>query len=286
MTRKALGKGLSALIPEGSRGLTEHVQSIDLDRIQSSPHQPRRNFDAASLQRLAESIKARGVISPVVVRPKGGNSFELVAGERRWRAARLAGLKTIPALIRKTKDRDSAVLALIENLQREDLNPIELATGYRFLLEEQHLTQEDLAREIARDRATIANTLRLLNLPAPVQDLIRSGRLSTGHAKVLLSLKSTGLVLKFAALSVQNGWSVRALEEKISRLNAGTARSRISANPVDPILQEAVDSIRRMLATKISVTRQNSGGGKIILEYYSEDDLIRILDLLGASGRG
>jgi ParB family transcriptional regulator, chromosome partitioning protein len=285
VTRKALGKGLNALISDRSKKMTDHVQYIELSRIHPSPHQPRRAFDKEALEQLAATIKAQGVISPVTVRPVG-DTFELVAGERRWRAAKLAGQNTIPALVRRIKDPDAMQIALIENVQRKDLNPMELAAGYELLMERYGLRQEDLAKQIGKDRATISNSVRLLKLPETVQELIRQDQLSAGHAKVLLSIKSTDLIVKLAMKTVSNGWSVRTLENTISSLKSVTSSKPAQSVPTDPILESALDSIRRCLSTKVSLARRKKGGGKLVLEFFSEDDLIRILDLLGASNRG
>jgi len=285
VTRKALGKGLNALITDRSKRMTEHVLFIELNRIHPSPHQPRRHFDKEALEQLAASIKAQGVISPVTVRPVG-NTFELIAGERRWRAAKLAGQETIPALVRRVKDPDAMQITLVENLQRKDLNPMELAAGYQLLLEQYGLRQEDLARQTGKDRATISNSIRLLKLPETVQELIRQDQLSAGHAKVLLSLKSHDLIEKMAMQTVTAGWSVRTLESNISSMQTVTSSPPRGTHPPDPILESALDSIRRCLSKKVSLARRKKGGGKRVLEFFSEDDLIRILDLLGASNRG
>lgn len=278
MKRKALGKGLAALISDRSHEMTEHVRMIELDKILPASYQPRKNFDPESLRQLTDSIKTKGLILPILVRPLD-SGFELVAGERRLRAAKLAGLNKIPAIVRKIRDPESIEIAIIENLQREDLNPIETASAYKILIEEHNLTQDKLAQTIGKDRTTITNTLRLLNLPETVQELILSHQLTTGHAKVLLSVKSQKLQIILAESTVKNQWSVRTLEQKMQHLQN---RQQTVDQQTDPILEAALDKIRRNLATKVSIKLKKKSGGKIILDFYSDNDLIRLLDLLGA----
>lgn len=277
MKHKGLGKGLGALIPERTPVPENHIQTVPLGQIKPGIQQPRHQFDPEKLRELADSIRSNGIIQPLILRPVAAG-FELVAGERRWRAAKLAGLMHVPAIIRKIDDRQALELSLIENLQRDDLNPIEAAAGYRMLMDEYGLSQEAVAEVVGKDRSTIANMIRLLKLPEPVRDLIETGRLSVGHAKVLLGLREQAVIELLAARSVQNDWSVRVLEQEATRLRK-RSRKRITAT-VDPDLDKVLNGLRKRYATKIQFKPNRKGGGKIILEYYNEDDLIRLIDLL------
>lgn len=279
MKRKALGKGLGALIPERPTGPENRVQMIPLGQIKPGIHQPRSSFQKDRLKELAESIRGNGVIQPVVLRPVP-TGYELVAGERRWRAARMAGLERIPGIIRPMTDRQAMEISLVENLQRDDLNPLDAARGYKRLMEQFDLTQEDVARIIGKKRATIANFLRLLKLPPEIQDLLESGKLSTGHAKALLSLNREQDIHRFAADTLKNAWSVRQLERAIQKHHAPSREKR--PDPLnDPNLAAVIDTLRKRFATRIQCTAKQNGGGRIVLEYYSQEDLIRILELLG-----
>ncbi len=280
MKRKALGKGMGALIREKSTRPEARVQPIPLSQIKPSPGQPRKQFDPEKLKELAASIATCGVILPILVRPTAGG-YELVAGERRFRAASIAGLTEIPAIIRNIADSEALEMTLIENLQREDLNPIEAANGYRLLQDEYRMTQDDIAARVGKKRSTVTNTLRLLKLPNEIQREIITGNLSMGHAKALLAAPHKKLMLDLAGLTIREGWSVRTLEDKISTLNS-PKKSAETRQPVqDPILLSAVDQLRRRFATKIAIQPRRKGGGKVVLEYYSDDDLARLLEILG-----
>jgi ParB family transcriptional regulator, chromosome partitioning protein len=281
---KALGKGLSALIPDKPVDPAAQIHHLPLDAILPGKSQQRRNFGEESLQQLAHSVREQGVILPVIVRP-AGTKYELIAGERRLRAAKIANLPTIPAIIKRVTDSTALEIALIENLQREDLNAIESASGYKLLVDEYGLTQESLASKIGKDRATIANAIRLLKLPAEILDLIRANELSAGHAKALLALRSKNEILHFADTAITNHWSVRTLEHKIQVFLSDHSEQDSPSEP-DPILDQAIDLLRRRLSTKIRVKKKKQGGGIISLEYYSDEDLIRLLELLGATDRG
>ena len=280
MKRKALGKGMSALIRDKNTRSDSRIQNVPLDQIKPSSKQPRRHFDPAKLQELAASITECGVIMPILVRPVVGG-YELVAGERRLRATRLAGLDEIPAIIRHVQNSQALEITLIENLQREDLNPIETANGYQILQEEYHLTQDSIAQRMGKKRSTITNTLRLLKLPHEVQREIINKTLTTGHAKALLSLRNKKNILDLAGLTIREGWSVRDLEKKILKLNSPKKNSQPAQPTYDPLIQSAIDQLRRRFATKIAVKPRQKGGGSLILEYYSDDDLARIIEILG-----
>lgn len=273
MGRQALGRGLQALIPPGKeeRGAIE----IPLAEILPSPFQPRKYFDDNKLDELTTSIRSHGVLSPVVVRqtPSG---YELVAGERRLRAAKRAGLDRIPAVVREVSNAGMLELALIENLQREDLNPIEEAEVYRRLIEEFNLTQEEVAGRVGRDRTSITNTLRLLKLPPEIRQDLIEGALSAGHARALLALERQTLQLKVREEIIRRGLSVRGTELLVKRLKAAPHLPRKIPRPV-PQLSALEESLRQALATKVRIIRRGRRG-RIEIEFYSEDDLDRLVE--------
>jgi ParB family transcriptional regulator, chromosome partitioning protein len=282
MQKKALGRGLDALF---ERPVTEETSSaassgrfldLDVGMIIPNKYQPRRIFKEPELQELAASLKEKGVLQPVLVRRADGGLFELIAGERRWRAAKLAGLKKIPALIQDASDAESVELALIENLQREDLNPIETAKAYRRLIEEFHLTQEDVAKRVGKERSSITNTMRLLSLPAELQEAIASERLSVGHAKVLLSVPGPQAQVRLARQIMRKGLSVRAAESVTRRL-APSGR-RPSPRISDPVV-ETEERLMRYLGTRVRITLAKEGG-QITIRYHSPSDLNRLLELI------
>ena len=277
MTRKPLGRGLGALLSSEPSGGS--VESIEIDEalIEPCSVQPRTRFNNASLNELAESIKANGVVQPILVRRKGGR-FELVAGERRLRAARIAGLRSIPAVVREVPDEKLLEIALVENIQREDLNAIEEAQAYKSLLENVGLTQEALASRIGRDRSYVTNYLRLLRLPNDVQTLVQEGTLSTGHARALLGLADARRQREFAAVIVKKGLSVRETERLIKKAGeAGEEKPRHSARGIDPNVKALETKLRRELGTQVSL-RQKQGADEGVLEikYYNLGDLNRI----------
>ncbi|MDI6823349.1 MAG: ParB/RepB/Spo0J family partition protein [Bacillota bacterium] len=275
--RRGLGKGLGALLPQ--EGL---VQDIALEQVRPAPGQPRQRVDEEGLAELAQSVRAHGVLQPVLVRPVAGG-YELVAGERRWRAAQLAGLKTIPAVVKEVDEAERLELALVENLQREDLNPMEEAAGFRQLLEKFGYTQEQLAARVGKSRSYVANTLRLLALAEEVQEMVRAGRLSAGHARALLALPDRSAQVAVAQVLVQRGASVREAEEMVRRQLQGGARERRPKE--DEKWAPWEDRLRRVLGTKVSI-RGGEERGRIEIQYYSRADLERLLELLGAGGRG
>src|SRR5437899_104955 len=238
--RKALGRGLSALL--GTPELeTDHLREIDIDRILPNSHQPRKNFNENGLNELADSIRERGIVQPIVVRALEDAFFQLIAGERRWRAAQRAGLLRIPAVIREADEHASLEIALIENLQREDLNPIEEAQAYERLIVDFGMTQEEVARRVGKNRTTIANMLRLLRLPAEVQQWLRENRISTGHAKALLSLSDLNAILDTARKIIQGSYSVRQTEMLVARYSKTAPDDSENAAPViDPNVKAAI----------------------------------------------
>jgi ParB family transcriptional regulator, chromosome partitioning protein len=278
--RKALGRGLSALLGTPDPDLeADSLREIDIDRILPNSHQPRKNFDEAALDELANSIREHGVVQPIVVRPLDDGFFQLIAGERRWRASQRAGLSRVPAVVRDAAENAVLELALIENLQREDLNPMEEAQAYERLIVEFGLTQEEVARRVGKNRATIANMLRLLRLPPEVQQWLRENRLTTGHAKALLSLSDLGAILDTAKRIIQGNFSVRQAEMLVSRYtnNATGQTDQAGGHDVDPNVRAAIHALEQALGTKVTV--QESGGkGRIELHFYSFEEMSRLYE--------
>jgi len=275
--RKALGRGLSALLgtPEFD---AEQQRDIDIDRILPNSHQPRKHFDEEPLEELANSIREHGVIQPLVVRPLDDGFFQLIAGERRWRAAQIAGLARVPVTVRQASEHDALEIALIENLQREDLNPIEEAQAYERLIAEFGMTQDEVARRVGKSRATIANMLRLLRLPAEVQQWLRENRLTTGHAKALLSLSELGEILDAAKRIIQGSYSVRQAEVLVSRYaKAGPACAEDPHEVEDPNVKAAIRALEQVLGTKVVINEQ-SGKGRIEIHFYSFDEMNRLYE--------
>jgi ParB family transcriptional regulator, chromosome partitioning protein len=282
LQKTGLGKGLSALIPVAppqsvqSATSDDHKTQADIDKISPSPFQPRRAFDEIKLEELATSIRNQGIIQPLVVRPKG-ERFELIAGERRWRAAMKAGLSRVPVVVREASDHDALQLALIENLQREDLNPIEEATGYRRLQEEFTWSQEEVAEKVGKSRPAVTNALRLLSLPSEVQQEVASGNLPAGQARALLGLQSEAVIMTAYREVIARALSTRETEKLVRNLKLGRRRRRESP-AVDPDLRSLVEELQRALGTKIRVLpKARSNKGKIEIEYYSLPDLERII---------
>jgi ParB family transcriptional regulator, chromosome partitioning protein len=281
LQKTGLGKGLSALIPVAPPQSVQNTNDdpktqVDIDKISPSPFQPRRVFDEIKLQELAMSIRNQGIIQPLVVRPKG-ERFELIAGERRWRAAMKAGLSTVPVVVRQASDRDALQLALIENLQREDLNPIEEATGYRRLQDEFTWSQEEVAEKVGKSRPAVTNALRLLSLPSEVQQEVASGNLPAGQARALLGLQSEAVIVTAYREVLARALSTRETERLVRNLKLGRRRRRESP-AVDPDLRSLVEELQRALGTRIRVLpKAQSNKGKIEIEYYSLPDLERII---------
>jgi ParB family chromosome partitioning protein len=281
MEKKALGKGLGALLPESLPKILpierEASQDVPLDRIVPNRFQPRQQFETDELAQLAESIKRNGVLQPILVRRKADGLFELIAGERRYRAAKLAGLKSIPAVVRNTSDEQAMELALVENLQREDLNPMEEARAYQRLTTEFGLTQEALAQKVGKDRSSVANSLRLLNLPNEIKELIGSLKISVGHAKVLLGLGRPELQLKVAKQIVERQLSVRQAEQLVvSGARSTPSKQGMKRLVAYPDLEE---QLRKRLGTKVLIHKGRKGG-RIEIHYYEPADLNRLIDML------
>ncbi|MGH9788590.1 MAG: ParB/RepB/Spo0J family partition protein [Candidatus Acidiferrales bacterium] len=301
MTRKALGKGLSALLRDaepppvaapvppppsatavapaaGPAPQPGGVQSIPVERIATSPFQPRTHFDAAALEELAQSMRAGGVVQPVVVRPMG-SQYELVAGERRLRAARLAGLVHIPSVVRVLSDEQALELSLIENIQREELSPLEQSRAFERLSSEFALTQEEIAKRTGKDRTTVANLMRLLRLPQEVHALMEGGKLTAGHARALLRLEDSPVLQRVLAKRMAaRRVSVRQAEEMVERRLPGAKKEKVSAPPVDPNVRAAQEAMQRALGTKVRIVERKGGGGRVEIDYYSLEDLNRVYD--------
>ena len=280
MNRKALGRGLGALIPDADEGTGIGIREVPVEQVERNKEQPRTRFNEDTLRELADSVKTHGVVQPIVVRrlPTGG--YGLIAGERRLRAARMAGLETVPAIVREADEGGALELALVENLQREDLNPIDEARGYEALMEVSDVTQSDVAERVGKDRSTVANAMRLLELPIEIQEMLSGGRLSAGHGRALLALSAAGDQLALAAKAVDRGLSVREVEAAV-RGKARRKRAHRSRRTTDPVLREWEEKLQRMLGTQVRIDRMGNEG-TIRIEYYSSEDLERILEFFVA----
>ena len=282
--KKGLGRGLSALIPSASEPKAEpRLDSVPLevsvDRITPSPFQPRRAFDEAKIAELAASIRNQGIIQPLVVRPQD-DGFELIAGERRWRAAMKAGLSRVPVVIRHASDQEALQLALVENLQREDLNPIEEANGYRRLQEEFHWSQEEMAEKVAKSRPAIANALRLLSLPLEVQQEVSAGNVPAGQARALLGLQNEALMISACREVIAKGLSTRETEKMVRHLVTGRKRRRATV-ATDPDLKTIIEELQRVLGTRVRlIPKPRTNKGRIEIEYYTLPDLERIIQTI------
>ncbi len=278
--RIALGKGLGALIPEFGQEESKRLLYCGIEEIVPNRSQPRKHFDESKLQELAESIKEKGILEPLIVR-RVDQGYELIIGERRWRAAQKAGLKEVPVLVKEVEGSDALEISLIENLQREDLNPIEEAEAFKRLTEESHISQEELSTRIGKDRTTIANTLRLLKLPPEIKNQLLQNRITSGHARAILSLETKEKQKELCALIIKKGLSVREAEAIAKQWSERPKRRTVPARrgDLESQLNSLQDSLRRYLGTKVRIT-QNGKRGKIEIEYYSLDDLERIVEAI------
>lgn len=279
MQKRGLGKGLSALIPDNSiltGGRT--IINVDINRITPNPRQPREEFNQETLAELAESIKAQGIVQPILARPRNGK-YELVAGERRWRAARKAGLSIIPAIIKDFSDEESLELALVENLQREDLNPMDEAEAYAKLAEEFHLTQSDIAKKVGKDRSTIANIMRLLELPREIQVSIRRSQLTVGHARPILALSTETERISLWKEILRNNLTVRDVEQIVHGSSSGVKRNRKRKLTKNEELVDLTELLTTHLGTRVRINGSTKKG-KIEIDYYSQEDLERIIEAL------
>ncbi|MCZ8533755.1 ParB/RepB/Spo0J family partition protein [Psychrobacillus psychrodurans] len=274
---KGLGKGINALFPGEDLDQLEQVEQILITDIKPNPFQPRKIFDEEAMKELSESIKEHGVLQPIILRKKGSR-FEIVVGERRFRASQLANLEIIPAVIRELNDQQMMELAILENLQREDLTAIEEAEAYQNLIEHLNLTQEQLAFRLGKSRPHIANHIRLLSLPQVVRDAISDGTLSMGHGKALLGLKKKKTIPLIMQKSIKENLNVRQLESLVQRLNEDVPRETKKVQK-DIFTKEKESELREIFGTPVSIIK-NKDKGKIEIEFYSDDDLERILQLL------
>jgi ParB family transcriptional regulator, chromosome partitioning protein len=276
MQKKALGRGLQSLIPVSHAGGRDEIEEVPLPLVSPNPFQPRRAFDEAELTDLANSVKAKGILQPILVRRLGDGGYELIAGERRWRAAKLAGLKKIPAIVRPATDAEAMEMALIENLQRKDLNPMEAARAYQRLMKEFGLTQEIVARTLGKERPSIANTVRLLALQPEVQGWVESDQLSLGHAKVLLAVAEPDQQIRLGHRAVTDKLSVRDLERLVRPSHRGgrSGQARKGHRP-----SEVEERMTRKLGTKVRLIHGKTGG-KIVIDFYSPADLERVIDMI------
>lgn len=283
-TRKALGRGLSALIPPKqsqvpASSANSGLLSLPLDQIQPNPLQPREVFDPERLAELAQSIRENGIIQPIIVR-HAGDSYQLIAGERRWRAAKLAALSHVPVVIQDFADDRLMEITLIENIQREDLNPIEVAHAFDRLNKEFHLSHDQIAQRTGKDRSTITNLLRLLKLPGDIQALLASHRLSMGHARALLGLPTPELQLEVAQRIASEGLSVRQVEKLVQKMTEPREPRSAEEIPLDANARAALQELERVLGTRVRIVQKSENRGRIEIEYYSVEELTRIYEVI------
>jgi ParB family chromosome partitioning protein len=280
MTKQSLGRGLSALIPESAKRQTaDRVINISVNDITPNPYQPRIKMDNESLEELAASIKEKGVVQPILVRSMGTDKYELIAGERRFRACKMVGLPEVPAIVKEVNDAEAMAIAITENIQREDLNAIELARAYSSLMSEFNLTQEQLAQSVGKSRPAVANMMRLLQLPQEIQENILSGKVSMGHARALLSLEQQNLQIEVCKKIIELDLSVRQTEKLVQKLLRQPKQQKLAIRSVE--IEAVENKLRTMLATQVKLS-QTGKKGKIEIEYYSVDDLDRIMSIIEA----
>ncbi|MFA4016085.1 MAG: hypothetical protein RUDDFDWM_001186 [Candidatus Fervidibacterota bacterium] len=289
MRKRGLGRGLDALIPpasgevwEAGMGASSNIVEIEVDRIKPNPFQPRHKMDQKALQELADSIRVHGILQPVVVR-QVEDGYQLVTGERRWRAAMLAGMKKLPAVIRQCDDQEMIEFALIENLQREDINPIEEAEAYFQLARRFGMTQEEIAARVGKSRAAVANTMRLLQLPEPIKEAIRNGELSEGHGRALLALEEEQKMLHAFSLVQRHNLSVRQTEELVQRLKTKEQRAQKKRHELDPNLLSLQEEMQRQLQMRVRI-KPGRKGGTIEIRYLTDEDLQRFVELILGGG--
>src|SRR5919197_3963693 len=283
MTRRALGRGLSALLSDRQSMANEEMFEIDIDLIEPNSFQPRMNFNEEGLEELAQSIRSNGIIQPLLIRRIDGGRYQIVAGERRWRAAQRAGLSKVPCIIKEIPEEKMLELALVENIQRQELNAIEEAHAYKRLIEALGLTQEMVAQRVGRDRTFITNYLRLLRLPEEIQQLVESEKLSMGHARALLGIDDPDVQKSLANKIIEKGFSVRETERTIKKLISGVKpeSANVSVNlQEDPNLKSAEVKLQRRLSSKVQIIFNQTGGGRVEIKFYDQRDLDRIYDII------
>jgi ParB family chromosome partitioning protein len=281
---KRLGRGLDALISSMNIDDDDKILNLPITQLRVNPYQPRKQFNDDSIDELAQSIKEHGVIQPIIVR-RTIKDYEIIAGERRYRASQKCNLNTIPAVVKNFTDRQVMEIALIENLQREDLNALEIAIAYQKLIDEFQLTQEELAHKVGKSRPHITNFLRLLQLPEVVQNYVSRGTLSMGHARALLGVKKEEILVSLANQSMKENWSVRQLEQAIQKVNEAVKKKPTSKNSEkhNPFHQQYEERLREVLGTSVKIKLREKEKGKIEIDFFSQDDLERILDILKQS---
>lgn len=277
VSKRGLGKGLGALIPENDEKVQNAVMELKITDVEPNDKQPRKAFDDQALTDLSESIKEHGVVQPIIVR-QVGSGYQIIAGERRWRASRLAGKRTIPAIVKECSNLEVMELALIENLQREDLNSIEEAQAYKSLIEEYNMTQEDISKKIGKSRPAIANSLRLLQLPMEIKSMVAEGKISQGHARALLAIEGEKKQLEMAEKVVTQQLNVRQIE-KLAKDTKHKEKTEAPPNPYEIEIKQLEERLKTALGTKVTIQYKRNKG-KIEIEYYSNEELDRILDLL------
>lgn len=291
MTKKVLGRGLDAILSSPDTDITSKdisgnyvagaIAELDVNNIDANPFQPRTTFDEISLRELAESIKTQGVIQPVTVRKMGRGHFQLIAGERRLKASKIAGLEAIPAFIRVANDEQMLEMALIENIHRQNLNAIEVAISYKRLIDECDLTQEKLSEKVGKNRTTITNFLRLLKLPPEIQITLRDGTISMGHARALLSIEQEGTQLRLLKLILDEGLNVRQVEQMVSEMNHPKGRKEKRKSPDLPEkFKKISDELSNLLDTKVSLKRNNNGAGSIVISFKDDEELAHVVSVL------
>jgi ParB family chromosome partitioning protein len=278
--KPALGKGLSALIPEKSTSSHREILELSIKSIIPNEYQPRRVFNDTALNDLVSSVKEKGVIQPVIVRKTAGSVYQLIAGERRWRAARTVGLETIPAIVKDVAPAESLELALIENIQREDLNPLETAEAFQRLIKDFDLTHDDLSKKVGKDRVTVTHYLRILKLPIEIKKNIAGGSLSIGHAKALLQVENLKLQKEIAARILRKGLSVRETESLCKKATSGKLTKSKSGQAKDPQIASLEEKLIQSLGTKVRLIHKSNKRGRIEIDYYSLEELDRLLDIL------
>lgn len=290
---RGLGRGLAAFFPEMEEAEAHNSTEVLIENIAPNPFQPRRDFKQESLEELAQSIKAHGILQPLLVK-KVDDGYQLIAGERRLRAAKIAGLSTVPVIVKDLDERLIMEITLVENLQREDLNPIEEAEGYRRLIDEFQLTQEQVAKTVGKSRSAITNTLRLLNLPPEIQACLIENKISSGHARALLAVESTEIQIAACEKIIAQNLSVRETEKLVREIekkdvSRETLRRSmglpVKKSTVEPEIQAVIEGLTRSLGTKVNI-KKGKKGGKIEIEYYSAEELERITEILLGSGKG
>jgi ParB family chromosome partitioning protein len=277
MTRKALGKGLSALLKDREDAIEGDLRELDTDLLEPNRFQPRQIFAEPKLEELAQSIRTHGFVQPIIVR-KSGERYQIIAGERRWRAAQRLGLTRVPVAVRSVSDEQLLEVSLIENIQRENLNPIEEAKAYFRLSHEFRLTQDEIAQRTGKERSTITNLLRLLKLSKELQQLVLEEKLSMGHARALLALEGATEQRALAEKIIQNGWSVRQVERLVASAMDGKAKTQTKKR-IDPNVKAAIEKLERSLGTRVRIIGRGKKG-KIEIEYYSQEDLQRLYEYL------